>query len=168
MEVYANSSTYDSLICRYKMGKRTNTCYSEHCPRIKHKFFLTFSSRSFYSYNAHSAVGKSSIVGEYLAVRICGGRAIAQAVSSWLPTAAGRVRARVWSSWICSGQSGAGAGFLRVLWFSLPIHSIRFSILTITRGRYNRPRINGRRAEWTQFGLHPPLCKLKKIIRGSF
>jgi hypothetical protein len=30
-------------------------------------------------------------------------------------------------------------------------------------GRYNRP-FSGRRAEWTQFGLHPPLCELKKII----
>jgi hypothetical protein len=38
------------------------------------------------------------------------------------------------------------------------IHSTKFSILTITRGRHNRP-INCRRAEWTQFGLHPPLCK---------
>jgi hypothetical protein len=28
---------------------------------------------------------------------------------------------RVWSSEICGGQSGAGAGFLRVLRFSLPI-----------------------------------------------
>jgi hypothetical protein len=41
------------------------------------------------------------------------------------------------------------------------IHSTKFSILTITRGRYNRP-VTGRRAELTQFGLHPPLCKLKK------
>jgi hypothetical protein len=49
------------------------------------------------------------------------GRAIAQAVSRWLPTAAARVRARVWSSWICGGQNGAGAGFLRVLRFPLPI-----------------------------------------------
>jgi hypothetical protein len=48
-------------------------------------------------------------------------RAIAQAVSRWLPTAAARVRARVWSSGICGGQSGAGAGFLRVLRFPLPI-----------------------------------------------
>jgi hypothetical protein len=38
-------------------------------------------------------------------------RAIAQAVSRWLPTVAARVRARVWSSGICGGQSGAGAGF---------------------------------------------------------
>jgi hypothetical protein len=39
----------------------------------------------------------------------------------WLPTAAARVRVRVWSSGICGGQSGAGAGFLRVLRFPLPI-----------------------------------------------
>jgi hypothetical protein len=38
-------------------------------------------------------------------------------VSRWLPTAAARVRARIWSSGICGGQSGAGAGFLRVLRF---------------------------------------------------
>jgi hypothetical protein len=31
------------------------------------------------------------------------GRAIAQAVSRWLPTAAVRVRSRVWSSGICGG-----------------------------------------------------------------
>jgi hypothetical protein len=49
------------------------------------------------------------------------GRAIAQAVSRWLPTAAARVQTRVWSSGICDGQSGAGAGFLRVLRFPLPI-----------------------------------------------
>jgi hypothetical protein len=49
------------------------------------------------------------------------GRAIAQAVSRWLFTAEALVRARVWSSGICGGQSGAGAGFLRVLRFPLPI-----------------------------------------------
>jgi hypothetical protein len=43
------------------------------------------------------------------------GRAVAQEVSRWFPTAAARVRAR-----ICDGQSGAGAGFLRVLRFPLP------------------------------------------------
>jgi hypothetical protein len=37
-------------------------------------------------------------------------------------------------------------------------HSTKFSILTITLGRYNKP-VSGRRAEWTQFGLHPPLWK---------
>jgi hypothetical protein len=48
-------------------------------------------------------------------------RAIAQAVSRWLLTAAARVRARVWSNGICGGQNGSGAGFLRVLRFPLPI-----------------------------------------------
>jgi hypothetical protein len=49
------------------------------------------------------------------------GRAVAQAVSRWLPTAAARVWSRVWSSGICGGQSGGVAGFLRVLRFPLPI-----------------------------------------------
>jgi hypothetical protein len=49
------------------------------------------------------------------------GWSLAQAVSRWLPTTAARVRARVWPSGICGGQSGAGAGFLRVLRFPLPI-----------------------------------------------
>jgi hypothetical protein len=90
------------------------------------------------------------------------GGAIAQAVSRWLPTATARVRARVWSSGICGGQSGAGAGFLRVLRFPLPIfippnspssqspgqifsefspanlHSTKFSIITITRAGFLR------------------------------
>jgi hypothetical protein len=44
-----------------------------------------------------------------------------QAVSRRLPTAAARVRAQVTSCGICGGQSGTGAGFLRVLQFSLPI-----------------------------------------------
>jgi hypothetical protein len=47
------------------------------------------------------------------------GRAVAQAVSRWLPTAA-RVRVRA-ACGVCGGQSGTGAGFLRVLLFPLPI-----------------------------------------------
>jgi hypothetical protein len=49
------------------------------------------------------------------------GRAIAYAVSRWLPTVAARVQSRVWSSGICGGQSGTGAGFLQVLLFPLSI-----------------------------------------------
>jgi hypothetical protein len=49
------------------------------------------------------------------------GRVIAQAVSRRLPTVAAPVRAQVRSCGICSGQSGAGAGFLRVFRFPLPV-----------------------------------------------
>jgi hypothetical protein len=49
------------------------------------------------------------------------GRAIAQAVSRRLPTAAARVRAHVRQCGIYGGQSGTGAGFLRLLQFPLPI-----------------------------------------------
>jgi Ni,Fe-hydrogenase I cytochrome b subunit len=49
------------------------------------------------------------------------GRAIAQAVSRRLPTAAARVQARVRSYAICGEESGTGAGFLQVLRFPLPI-----------------------------------------------
>jgi hypothetical protein len=49
------------------------------------------------------------------------GRAIAQAVSRWLPCAAVRARAQVRSCGICGEQSDAGADFLRVLWFPLPV-----------------------------------------------
>jgi hypothetical protein len=45
----------------------------------------------------------------------------AEAVCSWLPTAAARVRARIWSSGFCGGQTGAGTDLLRVLRFPLPI-----------------------------------------------
>jgi hypothetical protein len=37
---------------------------------------------------------------------------------------------------------------------------MKFSIIIITRGRYNRP-FSGRRAERTQLGLYPPICELK-------
>jgi hypothetical protein len=45
---------------------------------------------------------------------------ITQAVSRRLRTAAARVRARVRSRGICSGQSGTEAGFLRALRFPPP------------------------------------------------
>jgi hypothetical protein len=61
-----------------------------------------------------------------------------------LPTAAARVRTRVWSCGICGGQSGAGAGFLRVLRFPLPIFIQPIapqSPSSIIWGLYNRPEV---------------------------
>jgi hypothetical protein len=54
-------------------------------------------------------------------------RAIAQAVSRWLPTAAARVPARVWSSAICGAQSGAGQVFSE--YFGFPSQSSFHQIL---------------------------------------
>jgi hypothetical protein len=49
-----------------------------------------------------------------------GSRAVAQAVSRWLPTAAARVRVQA-ACGVCGGKSGNRTGFLRVLRFPLPI-----------------------------------------------
>jgi hypothetical protein len=90
------------------------------------------------------------------------GRAIAQVVNRRLPTTAARVRAQVSSCGICGGQSGAGAGFLLILRFPLPIlipptdpHSS-----SIIRGWYNGP-VSGRDTKWTQSHRTP---KTKKTI----
>jgi hypothetical protein len=75
------------------------------------------------------------------------GRAIAQAVSRWLPTAV----ARVWSSGICGGQRG---GFSPSTSVPANLHSSKFPIIIITRGGYNKP-ISGRLAEWTLLDSTP-------------
>jgi hypothetical protein len=48
------------------------------------------------------------------------GRAVAQAVSRWLSRVAAPVRVRA-ACGVYGGQSGTGAGFLRVFRFPLPI-----------------------------------------------
>jgi hypothetical protein len=73
------------------------------------------------------------------------------AVSRRLPTAAARVRAR--SSGICGGQSGTGAGFIRVFRFPLPFFIPPTAPHSSTiQGWYNRPT-GDRRTKWTQ--CHP-------------
>jgi hypothetical protein len=70
------------------------------------------------------------------------------------PAAAARGTAQVRSCRICGGQSGTGAGFLRVLRLPQPIFipPIAPHSLFIIRGWYNRP-VSGRRTKWTQ--SHP-------------
>jgi hypothetical protein len=90
------------------------------------------------------------------------GRPVAQAVSRRLLTATARVRAQVRSCGVCGGQSGTGAGFLRVLRFPLPVlippTAPRSS--SITRGCYNRT-VSGRRTKLTQ--SHPTPRNIKKL-----
>jgi hypothetical protein len=67
-------------------------------------------------------------------------RAIARAVSRWLPTTAARVRAQVISCGIYGGQSGNGAGFLRI--YRLPLQILNpptAPYSSIIRGWYSRP-----------------------------
>jgi hypothetical protein len=69
-------------------------------------------------------------------------RAIVQAVSRRLPTAAARVRTQVRSCGICGRQSDTGLGFLRVFRFPLPVlipSTAPQSPSSINRGWYSRP-----------------------------
>jgi hypothetical protein len=85
------------------------------------------------------------------AINIRAGRVIAQAVSRRLTTAAARIRARAKPCGIYGGQSGAGAGFLRVLLFPLliRIQPIAPQSSSIIRSWYNRPN-SGRSTKWAQ------------------
>jgi hypothetical protein len=117
--------------------------------KVKSTTLIKLSFR-IYSYN-----GSNNVIVYLVSVKPCWkefnlllrcwkGRAIAQAVSRWLPTAAARVRSRVWLSGICGGQSGAGAGFLRVLRFSLAIFNSPIapqSPSPIIWGWYNRAEV---------------------------
>jgi hypothetical protein len=79
-------------------------------------------------------------------------RAIAQAVSRWLPTAAAQVRGQVWSLRICGGRSDSRVGFLRVPLFPLPIFIPQIapqSLSSIIWGWYNSPK-SCRSTMWTQ------------------
>jgi hypothetical protein len=93
------------------------------------------------------------IYGWNIEVTIHFGRAVAQAVSRWLPTAAARVRvqAGMWGLWWTKRHWGRFSLSTSV---SLANHSTDFSIIIIARGSHNRP-ISGRSAEWTQLDSTP-------------
>jgi hypothetical protein len=90
-------------------------------------------------------------------------KADSHAVSRRLPITAARVRAQIRSCGICGGQSGTGAGFLRILILPLPVlllSTASHSSASIIRGCYNRP-VNGRRIKWNQ---SDPTPKKKKKL----
>jgi hypothetical protein len=90
------------------------------------------------------------------------GRALAQAVSRWFPTAAARIRvqAAMWGLWWTKRHRGR---FSPSTSFSpANHHSTNFSIIIITRGWHNRP-ISGRSAEWTL--ISSPTIPIKKKDR---
>jgi hypothetical protein len=64
------------------------------------------------------------------------GRAIAQAVSRWLPTVTARVRSRGLVKWDLWWTKWRWGGFSPSTWVSLAnLHSTKFSIIIIIRGR---------------------------------
>jgi hypothetical protein len=66
------------------------------------------------------------------------GRALAQPVSRRLPTTAARARTWVRPCGVCGGQSGSGAGLLRIL-VSSATHSTDCSVPIIIQAWYSRP-----------------------------
>jgi hypothetical protein len=75
----------------------------------------------------------------YIDIKGC---AIAQAVIRRPPTAAAWIRSQVRLCGICGVQSGAGASFLQVLRFPLPVFippTAPHSSSSIIQGWYNRP-----------------------------
>jgi hypothetical protein len=83
------------------------------------------------------------------------GRAIAEAVSRRLPTAAARARARSGHVGFVVDKGALGQVFSKYL-VSPANHSTNFSIIIITRGWHNRPA-GGRSAEWTQLDTTPTI-----------
>jgi hypothetical protein len=78
--------------------------------------------------------------------------------------AATRVRSRVWSSRICGGQSGAGAGFPRVLRFPLPI------FIPPIAPQSPSPIIGAGTIgqKWSQYkALSPTPLSIKKIVENK-
>jgi hypothetical protein len=117
---------------------------------FRESFFLFYKTMLSQQYRMHGLLapnGRVILGDELIGSQALGGRAIVQAVSRRLPTAATRVQAQV--------KSRKMAGFIVVLWFPLPIlipptapHS------SIIRGWYNRP-VSGRCNKWTQSHLTP-------------
>jgi hypothetical protein len=82
------------------------------------------------------------------------GRAVAQAVSRWLPTSAARVRVRA-ACEICGGQSGTEAGFPYQSSFHQFLHHHNHPVLAQYAYWWPQGRVDA-------IGLHLPLYQFKK------
>jgi hypothetical protein len=93
------------------------------------------------------------------------GRAVAQAVSRWLPTAAARVRIRagMWCLWWTKRHWGRFSPSTSVS--PANHHSTNSSIIIFTRGWHNR-HISGRSAEWTQSEATPTIL-IRTFLKGK-
>jgi hypothetical protein len=65
-----------------------------------------------------------------------------------------------WTKWLWSRFSPSTSVSYANLYFT------KFSMITISRGRYHRP-LSGQRAEWTQYALHPLTMRIKKKINQN-
>jgi hypothetical protein len=99
------------------------------------------------------------------------GCALAKAVIRWLPTTEAWVRAQVRLCWIFGGRSGTGAGFLRVLQFSLAIFIPPIapqSPSSVIWGWHNRPIViavpSGYNSDPTNNNNNNNVCKCQKLI----
>jgi hypothetical protein len=109
--------------------------------RVPTRNIRNFLKFSFCPSNKHCPFARCACAANVAGKDIDIGLTIAQAVSRRIPIAAARVRAQVRSCGICGGQSGTGAGFLRVLRVPLLIRippTAQHSS-SIIRGWYKRP-----------------------------
>jgi hypothetical protein len=90
-----------------------------------------------------------------------GGRAVAQAVSRWLPTEA--APGSMWGLWWTKRHWGKFSPSISVP--PAHHHSTNLSIIVITRAWHNRPT-DGCSAEWTQLESTPLLYQLKITFEG--
>jgi hypothetical protein len=99
-----------------------------------------------------------------LPIRKYRGRAITQAVSHRLPTAAARVRAQLRACGICGGQSGTGQVFSEYFGSScqFSFHRLLHTHHPSSGAGNNRP-VSGRRTKWTQSHPTPKKPKLNSV-----
>jgi hypothetical protein len=87
------------------------------------------------------------------------GCALAEAVSRWLPFTAARVRGWVWQVGFVVDKMASGQVFCE--YFDFPCQNISFRQLLLPHNHPGRVQYarSSRSAEWTQYGLHPPIFK---------